>query len=137
MIPYAALPHLNAILNGLSALVASAGFVSIRKKRWRLHRACMLVAVVLSAAFMTSYVIYHAQQGSMRLQRQGWIRPVYFTVLISHSALAALVVPLVVNSLVKALSGKFGQHKRIARWTLPIWIYVSITGVLVYLVLYW
>ncbi len=137
MIPYTALPHLNAILNGLSALVASAGFISIRKKKWRLHRAWMLAAVALSAAFLTSYLIYHAQQGSIRLQRQGWIRPVYFTILISHSALALAVVPLVIMSLVKALSGKFGQHKRIARWAFPIWIYVSITGVIVYLVLYW
>lgn len=131
------LPDLNALLNGFSALAALAGFIGIQMKKVRLHRACMLTAVVLSAGFMASYIVYHVQAGSVRMQKQGWIRPAYFAILISHSALAVPAVVLVFASLWKALTGKYAQHRRLARWTLPIWIYVSVTGVIVYLILYW
>lgn len=136
MIDYTLLPHLNALLNAISALLAGTGFASIRKREIRRHRACMAGAVIVSALFLASYLTYHLQQGTVRLQKTGWIRPVYFTILISHSVLAIAVVPLVLVSLRQALAQRFARHRAIARWTLPIWIYVSVTGVLIYLILY-
>lgn len=97
----------------------------------------MITAVILSALFLASYLTYHAQAGSVRLQKQGWVRPVYFAILISHSTLAAAVVPLVALSLGHALAHRFAQHRRWARWTLPVWVYVSISGIVVYWILYW
>jgi uncharacterized membrane protein YozB (DUF420 family) len=130
------LPALNATLNGSCALFLLLGYRFIRAGRTAAHRACMLIAVLASVLFMSSYLVYHAQVGSVPYQGQGWIRIVYFTVLLSHTVLATAVVPLVLITLVRALRGRFERHAAIARFTLPIWIYVSITGVIVYLMLY-
>jgi len=129
-------PALNASLNGASAVLITTGRVLIRNKRVKLHRACMISAVATSTLFLVSYLYYHAHVGSVRFPGQGWIRPVYFTLLLSHTTLAMMVVPLVVLSLIAALRGRFDRHRRIARWTFPIWLYVSVTGVVVYLMLY-
>ena len=133
---YQDLPALNAVLNGLAAVALLVGFWHIRNGRWRSHRAAMLVAVGLSAAFLTSYLVYHAEVGSVRFQGQGWVRPVYFAILISHTVLAAAVPFLAAITLVRALRRRFPRHAAIARWTLPIWLYVSVTGVVIYLMLY-
>jgi putative membrane protein len=129
-------PALNATLNGASAVLIATGRVLIRRKKVNLHRACMIAAVATSSLFLISYVYYHAHVGSVRFPGQGWVRPVYFALLISHTVLAAAVVPLVLLSLTAGLRGRFERHRRVARWTYPIWLYVSITGVLVYVVLY-
>jgi uncharacterized membrane protein YozB (DUF420 family) len=129
-------PALNASLNGASAVLIATGRVLIRRKKVNLHRACMIAAVATSTLFLASYLYYHAHVGSVRFPGQGWIRPVYFTLLISHTVLAAAVVPLVLLSLTLGLRGRFDRHRRISRWTYPVWLYVSITGVLVYVVLY-
>ena len=131
-----ALPTLNAILNATSAVCIVSGFLFIRRKRVNAHRACMITAVIASAFFLVSYLYYHAQVGSVPFQGQGWIRPVYFTILISHTVLAVVIVPLVLVTLTRALRGRFDRHRQIARWTLPIWLYVSVTGVIVYWMLY-
>jgi uncharacterized membrane protein YozB (DUF420 family) len=130
------LPALNAALNGTSACFVLMGFAFVRAGRIAAHRACMLLAVLASILFLSSYLFYHAQVGSVPYQGRGWIRIVYFTILISHTVLATTVVPLVVVTLVRALRGRFERHAAIARVTLPIWVYVSITGVIVYLMLY-
>lgn len=130
------LPALNATLNATSFVLLLTGYYFIRTKQWRKHRACMVSALVVSGLFLTSYVIYHAQVGSVPFQKTGWIRTVYFAVLIPHVILAALMVPPVIVTVSRALSGRFDKHRRIARWTLPVWLYVSITGVIVYLMLY-
>lgn len=132
-------PALNATLNGASAILITTGRALIRSNRRekvRLHRACMIVAVATSSLFLISYLYYHAHVGSMRFPGHGWVRPVYFALLISHTLLAATVVPLVLLSLTAALRGRFERHRRIARWTYPIWLYVSVTGVVVYIMLY-
>lgn len=129
-------PALNATLNGASAVLIATGRILIRRKKVNLHRACMIAAVATSTLFLASYLYYHARVGSVRFPGQGWTRPAYFTLLISHTVLAAAVVPLVIWSLTLGLRGRFDRHRRIARWAYPIWLYVSITGVLVYLVLY-
>ena len=134
MISY--LPHLNAFLNGASAVLLVAGYRFIRQKKWRTHRGFMLSATLVSGVFLISYVVYHAQRGSVHFQKQGWVRPVYFSILISHTILAAAVVPLVVVTLGNALAGKVQRHRRIARWTFPVWLYVSVTGVIIYFMLY-
>jgi putative membrane protein len=131
------LPTLNAALNSLSAVFLVAGYLFIRAKNVTAHKACMLSAFASSSLFLISYLIYHYQVGSVPFKGQGGIRIVYFTVLISHTILAASVVPLVLVTLIRALKEDFDKHKRIARWTLPIWLYVSVTGVLVYWMLYW
>ena len=130
------LPTLNAVLNGLAAVALVVGFVLIRRGRWRAHRAAMLTAVALSTAFLASYLLYHYQVGSVRYQGQGWVRSLYFGILISHTVLAAAVPFLAAVTLVRALRGRFTRHAAIARWTLPIWLYVSVTGVVIYLMLY-
>jgi uncharacterized membrane protein YozB (DUF420 family) len=129
-------PALNASLNGASAVLIVTGRSLIRRKNIQLHRACMIAAVVTSTAFLGCYLYYHAHVGSVHFPGQGWVRPVYFSILISHTALAAAVPVLVVLALVFALRRRFDRHRRIARWAYPIWLYVSITGVLVYLMLY-
>ncbi len=136
MFEFTNLAHCNAILNGTSAVLLMAGFVFIRRRKIRLHRTFMLAALSASALFLVSYLVYHAQVGSVRFQGQGGIRSLYFAVLLSHTLLAAAIVPLVLVTVWYALSGRFEQHRRIARWALPIWVYVSLTGVLVYLMLY-
>ena len=130
------LPALNATLNAISGVLLTIGYVFIRQKNWKAHRFCMLSAVVMSALFLTSYLIYHAQVGSVPFKGTGWIRTVYFAVLIPHIILAAGMVPPVLITVSRGLSGRYDKHKRIARWTLPVWLYVSITGVIVYLMLY-
>jgi uncharacterized membrane protein YozB (DUF420 family)/cytochrome oxidase Cu insertion factor (SCO1/SenC/PrrC family) len=131
------LPHLNALLNAVSFLFLIAGYRFIRAKKVTAHRACMLCACGASVLFFVSYITYHAQVGSVRFPGRGWVRPAYFSLLISHTLLAATVPFLAGVTLYRALRGNFSAHRRIARWTLPVWAYVSLTGVLVYLVLYW
>ena len=130
------LPALNATLNAISFVFLVTGYVFIRRGQWRKHRACMIGALVMSALFLTSYVIYHLNVGSVPFRGTGWIRTVYFAVLIPHVILAAAIVPLVLITVSRALSKRFDRHRVIARWTLPLWLYVSITGVIVYLMLY-
>lgn len=137
MIPSSYLPTVNAALNSLSAVFLIVGYLCIKAKKVTAHKACMLSAFASSTLFLISYLFYHYQVGSVPFKGQGGIRTIYFTVLISHTILAAAVVPLVLVTLIRALKGNFDKHRRIARWTLPIWLYVSITGVLVYWMLYW
>ena len=132
----AALPALNAVLNGASAVLLTGGWLAIRRRRIAVHRACMLAAFSVSVLFLVSYVVYHALAGSRPFTGQGWIRPVYFAVLSSHVVLAAAMVPFVLTTLYRALGADFPRHVRLARVTLPVWLYVSVTGVVVYLVLY-
>jgi uncharacterized membrane protein YozB (DUF420 family) len=129
-------PAWNAILNGSSAVLVAAGYVMIRTRRIQAHKACMLTAVGSSTAFLISYVDYHLRVGSVRFQGQGIARSAYLTMLGTHTILAAAIVPLVIVTLIRALKGRFSDHKRIARWTLPLWAYVSVTGVLIYVLLY-
>jgi putative membrane protein len=130
------LPHLNAALNATSFVLLVAAFYQIRRGNVQAHRRLMLSALVVSGLFLVSYVVYHAQYGSVRFAGQGLVRPVYFVILITHVILAAAIVPLVVITLRRALAGDFARHRRIARWTYPLWVYVSVTGVVVYLMLY-
>lgn len=130
------LPALNASLNATSAVLLAVGYYFIRSGQRDKHRACMIAALIVSGLFLTSYVIYHLQVGSVPFQKQGAIRLVYFTILITHVILAAAIVPMVLITVSRALKARFPQHKAIARWTLPLWIYVSVTGVIVYLMLY-
>jgi uncharacterized membrane protein YozB (DUF420 family) len=130
------LPALNAGLNAASALLLAVGWVLIRTGRREAHKRAMLSALACSSLFLTSYLVYHAQVGSVRFRGQGPVRIVYFAVLISHTILAVTVVPLALVTLVRALQGRFDRHRRIARVTLPIWGYVSVTGVIVYWMLY-
>ena len=130
------LPALNAALNGLSGLFLAIGYLLIRSRRIAAHRATMIAAFVASSLFLVSYVIYHAQVGSVRFTREGWVRPAYYAILLTHVILAAAVPPLAIVTLWRGLSGRFARHRAIARWTFPIWMYVSVTGVLVYVMLY-
>jgi putative membrane protein len=130
------LPALNAVLNSLAALLLCSGYLAIRRKRWRLHAGLMLTALAVSLLFLVSYVTYHSFHGTTRYPYADWRSWVYYPILFSHTVLAAVNVPLVVMTVARALRGRFGAHKRIARWTLPIWLYVSVTGVVVYLMLY-
>jgi uncharacterized membrane protein YozB (DUF420 family) len=130
------LPHVNATLNAASALALAAGWIFIRRGRIGAHRACMLTAAGVSVLFLASYLLYHAHVGSVRYQGQGWMRTLYFAILGSHTVLAALVVPLVLLTLRRALRREFDRHRGLAQWVLPIWLYVSVTGVAVYVLLY-
>lgn len=130
------LPALNATLNAISFVFLLTGYVFIRRGQRDKHRLCMIAALAMSALFLTSYVIYHFNVGSVPFRRTGWIRTVYFAVLIPHVILAAAIVPLVLITVSRALSKRFDRHRAIARWTLPLWMYVSITGVIVYVMLY-
>ena len=131
-----ALPLLNACLNATSAALLSAGWVFIGRKRVTAHKTCMVSALVVSTVFLVSYVSYHSLAGSRPFAGVGWIRLVYYPMLVSHIILAAVIVPLALTTVYRALQGNFARHVRIARWTLPIWLYVSVTGVLVYWMLY-
>lgn len=131
-----ALPTLNAVLNGSCAFLLVAGYLSIRKNRVLWHRLFMGAAFIVSNLFLASYLYYHAHHGATHFQGTGWVRPLYFAILITHTILAAVIVPLVLRTLYLALRNRFDAHKRIARWTLPIWLYVSVTGVVVYWMLY-
>jgi uncharacterized membrane protein YozB (DUF420 family) len=137
MIAASDLPTLNAVLNGTCTLVLATGYAFIRRKHVTAHRACMITACVLSALFLISYVAYHRMAGFTRFTGEGWIRTAYFSILIPHTILAALALPpMVLITLRRALRGNFARHRRMARWTLPVWLYVSVTGVLVYWMLY-
>lgn len=135
-------PHLNALLNATSGVFLMCGFVFILKKRVREHRFCMLSASTISALFLVSYLTHHALRtyyfglGPTRFTGAGLARPVYFTILTSHTILAAVIGPFVIATLYRALKGRFDDHRRLARLVFPIWLYVSITGVVVYLILY-
>lgn len=131
-----ALPALNATLNAIAAVLLACGYLLIRAGHRDQHRRVMLAAFTTSSLFLVSYVIYHAQVGSVRFTRHGFVRPLYFTILATHVTLAAVVLPLAIITLWRGLSARFDRHRRIARWTLPIWLYVSVTGVLVYVLLY-
>jgi putative membrane protein len=130
------LPTLNAVLNTSSAILLASGWVLIRRRQRDAHRLAMLGALAASAAFLTSYLVYHSQVGSVRFAGRGAVRAVYFAVLLSHTLLAAAVVPLVLITLSRALRGRFERHRALARWTLPVWMWVSVSGVLVYWMLY-
>ena len=130
------LPAVNATLNALSGILLLVGYTRIRARRIEQHRKFMIAAFVTSSLFLVCYVIYHAQVGSVRFTRQGFVRPLYFTILITHVTLAASVLPLALVTAARGLRADYGRHMRIARWTLPIWLYVSVTGVLVYVLLY-
>ena len=130
------LPALNAGLNATAGILLFAGWLMIRGGRITAHRRCMLAAFTASSLFLVSYVVYHAQAGSRPFTGQGPARAVYFAILISHVVLAAAIVPLALVTLTRALRGDFARHRRIARWTFPIWMYVSVTGVVIYWMLY-
>lgn len=137
MIELTSLPTVNAALNSVSAVLLLTGYGLIKAGKPSAHRAAMLAAFGTSSLFLVSYLIYHFNVGSVGFKGQGWIRTVYFAVLISHTILATAVVPLVIITLVRGLRNNFVKHRRIARWTFPIWLYVSVTGVIVYWMLYW
>ena len=130
------LPALNATLNATSACLLLAGYTFMRQRRIPAHRACMIAAFTTSCLFLISYLVYHAQIGSKPFPGHGLIRVVYFTILISHVILAIVILPLVLITLLRAVRGDFKRHRKIAGWTLPLWLYVSVTGVIVYLMLY-
>jgi uncharacterized membrane protein YozB (DUF420 family) len=130
------LPTVNAVLNASAAVAMLAGFVAIRHRRVAVHRACMLTAVSLSVLFLCSYLVYHAQVGSRPYGGTGWLRTLYFTILLTHTVLAVAIVPLVATTLYRALRAQFVRHARLARVTFPLWLYVSVTGVVVYWMLY-
>ena len=129
-------PVINASLNGTSAVLLVTAHSMIKRGRVATHRGLMLAAVITSSLFLVSYLYYHAHVGSVYFQGQGWSRPVYFSILISHTTLAAAIVPLVIITLSRALRQRFDRHRAIARWTYPIWLYVSVTGVIIYFMLY-
>jgi uncharacterized membrane protein YozB (DUF420 family) len=130
------LPALNACFNATSFALLLSGYLLIRRRRVGAHRACMLAACGVSILFLASYLTYHFQVGSVRFTAQGWVRPLYFTILITHTVLAAALVPLVLVTLARALKKNFTAHRVIARLTLPVWMYVSVTGIVVYVMLY-
>ena len=127
---------LNASLNGLSAILLAGGYAAIRAGKRDVHKAFMVSAFAVSTVFLASYLLYHYRVGHVVFHGQGWIRSVYFTLLTSHTILAVVIVPLVLITLRRAWLEKFDKHKRIARWTLPLWFYVCVTGVIVYLMVY-
>lgn len=130
------LPHLNAILNATSGVLLITGYLLIRRRRIIAHRNCQIAALITSTIFLASYLTYHYYHGSTRFTGQGIIRPIYFTILLTHTVLAVVIVPFIMVTLYRALRGDFNRHRRVARWTLPAWLYVSVTGVIVYLMLY-
>jgi uncharacterized membrane protein YozB (DUF420 family) len=130
------LPAVNAILNASSAVLLSTGYRFIRRRQVHAHKLCMVAAFGTSILFLISYLTYHYHVGSRPFQGQGWVRPLYFTILISHTILAAAIVPLALITLYRAWKADFAKHADVARWTLPIWLYVSITGVIIYVMLY-
>jgi uncharacterized membrane protein YozB (DUF420 family) len=130
------LPALNASLNAISAALLLTGYVFIRRKQWQRHRACMIAALAVSALFLASYLVYHFNVGSVPCQGRGAVRAVYFTILITHIILAAAIVPLALVTVSRGLSRRYDRHRAIARVTLPVWLYVSVTGVVIYVMLY-
>jgi uncharacterized membrane protein YozB (DUF420 family) len=136
LLPLSALPAVNATLNGTSGIFLVAGYSFIRRGKMFPHKVCMLSAFCCSALFLACYVYFHLHAGIIRFGGQGWIRPVYFTLLTTHTILAVVIVPLVLITLSRALREKFDRHRAIARWTFPLWLYVSVTGVIIYWLLY-
>ena len=136
MISISDLPTVNAALNAAAAILISAGVYFIKRKNIPAHKACMVSALGVSSLFLTSYLTYHYNVGNIRFTKEGWIRNVYFPLLISHTILAALILPMVLRTAFLAFKGRFRNHVRIAKWTFPAWMYVSVTGVVVYLMLY-
>lgn len=130
------LPTLNAILNSISAILLVTGYGFIRQKNRNAHRVCMVAAFITSSIFLTSYLIYHFNVGSVKFQGQGTVRLIYFAILLTHTVLAVTIVPMIFVTFARALKGRFDRHRAIARWTFPLWLYVSVTGVVVYLMLY-
>ena len=130
------LPAVNATLNAISGVLLIVAYALIRSRRIESHRRVMIAAFGTSSLFLICYLVYHAQVGSVRFTRQGFVRPLYFTILVTHVTLAAAVLPLAIITLSRGLKARYAQHRRIARWTFPIWLYVSVTGVLVYVQLY-
>ncbi len=136
------LPTINATLNGIAAILLALGFVAVKRKQITLHKRLMISAFVVSALFLASYLTYHylkhqaTGKGHTPFEGTGWIRPVYFTLLISHIILAAVNLPMILITMYLAARGRFEKHRRVARWTWPIWMYVSVTGVIVYVMLY-
>ncbi|HEY0368580.1 MAG TPA: DUF420 domain-containing protein [Chthoniobacterales bacterium] len=132
------LPAFNATMNGISTVFISAGWLLVRRGHWRQHIVCMITAVISSSAFLAGYLIYHAHVGekSTHFTAQGLVRPIYFALLITHILLAFFVLPLVIVTLVPAIRRRWERHVRIGRWTMPVWLYVSVTGVIVYFMLY-
>ena len=130
------LPEVNATLNAIAALLLTIGYIYIRLGQTQEHRLCMLAAFATSALFLASYLVYHFNVGSLAFTGQGTIRTVYFTILISHIILAIAILPMAIVTLLRALRGQFESHRRLAKWTLPLWLYVSVTGVVVYWMLY-
>jgi uncharacterized membrane protein YozB (DUF420 family) len=133
---YAFFPALNASLNGTSAVLLMTGRALIARRRIAAHRACMIAAVIASAAFLGCYLFFHFKVGNILFLGQGWVRPVYFVILISHVVLAIVIVPLAIVTLSRGLGARYDKHRAIARWTWPLWMYVSVTGVIVYFMLY-
>lgn len=136
MIPLSSLPTLNAALNATSAVCLLVGYFFIRRKRVSAHKAAMVSAFLVSTLFLTSYLYYHYHHGATPFPGRGWVRTMYFAILIPHVTLAAAILPLALVTLYRAWRGQFDRHKRIARWTLPLWLFVSVTGVIVYWMLY-
>ena len=136
MTDLAIFPALNAALNGASAVLILVGRGLIRRGKTAAHRAVMIAALTISSLFLVSYLYYHSQVGSVRFQGQGVVRSIYFAILGTHTVLAAIVVPLVIVTFALALRGRYQRHRSIARWTFPVWLYVSITGVVIYVMLY-
>jgi len=136
VVPLSFLPTLNALLNSTSAVLLVTGYFFIRRKRVAAHKACMVSAFVVSALFLASYVYYHVHHGSTPFPGRGWVRGVYFAILVPHVILAALILPLALVTLYRAWKKDFDRHRRLARWTLPVWLFVSVSGVVIYWMLY-
>jgi putative membrane protein len=130
------LPAVNAVLNATSAVLLASGYGFIRRRQVTAHKRCMIAAFATSIMFLLSYLTYHYNVGSMPFRGQGWVRPLYFTILISHTILAVVIVPVALITLFRAWKADFAKHVRIAKWTFPIWLYVSLTGIIVYWMLY-
>jgi uncharacterized membrane protein YozB (DUF420 family) len=130
------LPHLNAILNATSGVLLVTGYFFIRRRQITAHRNCLIAALIASTLFLASYLTYHYFHGTTRFAGEGFVRPIYFTILFTHTILAVIIVPFIGVTLYRATRSDFARHRRIARWTFPMWLYVSVTGVVVYLMLY-
>jgi putative membrane protein len=129
------LPALNACLNSLSTVLLTAGFIFIKRKNERAHRNCMIAALVTSTLFLTSYLYYHYHAGRTVFP-ENWFKPIYLVILLTHTVLAVVIVPLIIAAVIQAIRRQFESHKKITRWTWPMWMYVSVTGVVIYLLLY-
>ncbi|MDX1950961.1 MAG: DUF420 domain-containing protein [Verrucomicrobiota bacterium] len=136
MIPLTSLPAVNACLNSLSAILLLAGYIFIRQKKQDLHKKCMVGAFITSALFLVCYLYYHYHARTTTFQNPAWFRPYYLAILLTHTILAVAVLPLILMTFFRAFKGRFESHRKIARWTWPIWMYVSVTGVLIYFLLY-